>query len=105
MPKLHELQERRTAIVGEMRSIKDKAETEKRDYSDAEDKRHKDLKGELVALDRQIERARDVAEAERAAPAILHSGKLGDGAYEQRAREFSITKAIGNALGEDGRRI
>jgi HK97 family phage major capsid protein len=101
MAKLHELQERRALVVSEMRGINEKAETEKRDYSEAEDKRHRELKTELVGLDRTIERARDVAEAERAAPAILHSGKLGDGAFEQRAREFSITKAIGAALGED----
>ena len=31
MPKLHELQERRAHVVSEMRSINDKAETEKRD--------------------------------------------------------------------------
>jgi hypothetical protein len=100
MPKLHELQERRSAIVGEMRGINDKAEAESRDYFDTEDKRHKELKGELVTLDKTIERARDVAEAERAAPAILHSGRLGDGAYEQRAREFSLVKAINARLGD-----
>jgi HK97 family phage major capsid protein len=99
--KFYELQERRTAIVTEMRGITDKAEAESRDYSEPEEKRHNELKGELVGLDKNIERARDLAEAERAAPAILHSGRLGDGAYEQRARTFSITKAIGAALGED----
>jgi HK97 family phage major capsid protein len=101
MPKLQELQERRALAVSEMRSINDRAESEKRDYSADEDQKHKSLKAELVDLDKKIERARDLADAERAAPAILHSGRLGDGAYEQRAREFSITKAIGAALGED----
>ena len=70
-----------------VRTINDKAETEKRDYSE-------------IGLDKQIERARDVAEADRAAPAILHSGKLGDGAYEQRARDSP--RAIGSALETSG---
>jgi HK97 family phage major capsid protein len=95
------LLERRASVVDEMRAINDKAEMEKRDYSEVEEKRHKELKGEIVALDKKIERARDLAEAERSAPAILHSGRLGDGAFEERARAFSITKAIGAALGED----
>jgi HK97 family phage major capsid protein len=91
--KLHEMQERRTAVVAEMRTINDKAEAESRDYSEAEDKRHKELKAELAGLDRKIEKARDLADAERAAPAVIHSGRLGDGAYEQRARDFSRGRA------------
>ena len=100
MAKLHELQERRAHAVSEMRAINDKAEAEKRDYSDAENDKHKKLKTELAGLDRQIERARDLQEAERAAPAILHHGR-GDGHYEKRAREFSLVKAINAQLGED----
>ena len=98
--RLHELQERRAAIVAEMRTLNETAEKESRDYSADEDKRHRDLKTELTGLDRKIERARDVAEAERAAPAIMHHGRLGDGAYEQRAREFSLVKAINARLGD-----
>lgn len=96
--KLHELQERRAHVVSEMRGLADKAEKENRDYSDAEDKQHKELRSELAALDRKIERARDVAEAERAAPAILHHGR-GDN-YERRASEFSLVKAINARLGD-----
>src|SRR4051812_12578985 len=100
MAKLHELQERRALAVSEMRSINDKAESEKRDYSDGENDKHKKLKTELAGLDRQLERARDLQEAERAAPAILHHGR-GDGQFEQRAREFSLLKAINARLGEN----
>jgi HK97 family phage major capsid protein len=100
MPKLHELQERRATCVSEMRSINDSAEREKRDYTSDEDKKHKELKGELVTLDRQIDRARDLQDAERHAPAILHHG-VGDGQYETRARKFSLLKAINARLGED----
>lgn len=98
--KLHELQEKRATVVGEMRSINAAAEKESRDYTDAEDTRHKALKTELGGLDRQIERARDLADAERAAPAILHSGRLGDGRYEERARQFSLLKAINARCGD-----
>jgi hypothetical protein len=101
MPKLHELQERRAACVTEMRAINDKAENEKRDYSGDEDKRHRELKAEVSGLDRQIDRARDLVEAERQAPAIVHHGNLGDGQYETRARKFSLLKAINARLGED----
>jgi HK97 family phage major capsid protein len=100
MAKLHELQERRATVVSEMRSINEKAETEKRDYSTDEDKKHKELKSELTRLDSNIERARDLQESERAAPAILHSGRLGDGQYETRARQFSLLKAINARLGD-----
>src|SRR5262245_8326581 len=99
--RLHELQERRATLVTEMRAINDKAESEQRDYAEAEDKRHKDLKTELAGIDRKIERARDLQDAERAAPAIVHAGRLGDGRYEDRAREFSICKAILSTLPRD----
>src|SRR5262245_10480323 len=99
MTKLFELQERRSTAVLEMRSINDKAEAEKRDYSDVENDRHKTLKTEIAGLDRQIERARDLQEAERAAPAVLHHGR-GDGQFETRARSFSLVKAINARLGD-----
>lgn len=100
MAKLHELQERRAHAVSSMREINEKAETEKRDYTDAENTKHKELKTEIAALDRQIERARDLQEADRAAPAVLHHGR-GDGQFDKRAREFSLVKAINARLGED----
>ncbi|MCH7838557.1 MAG: phage major capsid protein, partial [Chloroflexi bacterium] len=43
---------------------------------------------------------RDLQEAERAAPAILHNGR-GDGNFEERARDFSIVKAIRATLPRD----
>ncbi len=98
--KLHELQERRASLVVEMRTLNETAEKESRDYNDTEDKRHKELKTEVAALDKKIERAKDVQEAERAAPAILHSGR-GDGRFEERAGEFSVVKAIRASLPRD----
>ena len=63
-------------------------------------KRHGDLKTEIADLDKKIDRARDLQEAERSAPAIIQ-GNGKDGAYEERARDFSITKAIAARLGDD----
>jgi HK97 family phage major capsid protein len=99
MPRLADLQEARAAGASAMRGLLDKADAEKRDLSDVEDKEFRSLKDEVSALDRKIERARDLAEAERAAPAILHNGR-GDGNFEERARSFSLTKAISSAMGE-----
>ncbi|WP_028002954.1 phage major capsid protein [Sinorhizobium meliloti] len=98
--KLHELQEKRAAAVTSMRTLADKVETESRDYTADEEKRHSDLKAEITSLDTKIQRARDVAEAERSAPAIIQ-GNGRDGAFEERARDFSITKAIAARLGDD----
>jgi HK97 family phage major capsid protein len=100
MPKLHELQESRAAAVAEMRSLADTAETEKRDLTADEDSKFGELKTKIANFDKQISRATALAEAERSAPAIVH-GRIGDGQYEDRARDFSITKAIRAALPRD----
>lgn len=98
--KLHELREARARAVTEMRSLTDTAEVETRDLTEQEDARFKTLRDEISALDRKIERAETLAEAERSAPAILVTGRLGDGAFETRARDFSVSKVIRNQLGE-----
>lgn len=98
--KLHELQEARTAAVVAMRALADLAETEKRDLTADEDKKFAAIKTEIGDLDKRISRAQTLAEAERSAPAIVH-GRLGDGAYEERARDFSIVKAIRALLPRD----
>ena len=98
--KLHELQEARASAVAEMRALNDKATTEKRDLTTDEDAKFNTLKTTLADLDKKIERAQVLADAERSAPAIVH-GRLGDGAYEERARDFSIVKAIRAMLPRD----
>lgn len=98
--KLFELQEARAAAVAEMRALADAAETEKRDLTAAEDQKFGELKTKIADLDKKIGRAQTLAEAERSAPAIVH-GRLGDGVYEERARDFSISKAIRAALPRD----
>lgn len=97
--KLHELKEKRAQAVAKMRGLTDKAETETRDLTDTEDTEFRTLKDEVAGLDRQIERAQFLAEAERSAPAITTQN--GDGRFEDRARDFSLVRAINAQLGED----
>ncbi|MDS9468702.1 phage major capsid protein [Paracoccus sp. MBLB3053] len=102
--RIHDLQEQRSQAVAEMRRLADAVETRGDDYTADEERRHADLKRDITALDGKIQRAKDIAEMERSAPAVV-SGR-GDGAYEDRAREFSLTTAIRAAMGErvdDGR--
>ncbi len=97
MPKLHELQEARAAAVAAMRALSDKAETEKRDLTAAEDTEFATFKTTLADLDKKIGRAQTLADAERSAPAIVH-GRVGDGQFEERARDFSVVKCIRSTL-------
>jgi len=97
--KLHELLEKRAHAISEMQGLADKCEVETRDYSEVEDRRHKELKTEIAGFDRQIERAKDVQEATRAAPAILVHGNGRDGNFEDRARGYSIIRAIAHQSG------
>lgn len=97
--KLHELREARAAAVTAMRALADLAESENRDLSADEDKRFGELKAEIAGHDKKIDRAETLAAAERAAPAILVNGR-GDGNFETRARDFSITKALRAAIGD-----
>lgn len=100
MPKLHELQEARATAVVNMRALADLADTEKRDLTADEETKFGTFKTTIADLDKKIGRAQTLADAERSAPAIVH-GRLGDGAYEERARDFSITKAIRALLPRD----
>lgn len=97
--KLHELREKRAQAVAKMRALTDTATTETRDLSDTEDTEFRTLKDEVTALDTKIERAQFLAEAERSAPAV--NTQIGDGRYEDRARDFSLVRAINAALGEE----
>jgi HK97 family phage major capsid protein len=99
--RLHELQEKRAEAVKAMRALADLAETEKRDLTEAEEKRFGELKAEIADLDKKIERAQTLAEAERSAPAVA-PGRPGDGEWSERVRrDFSVVRAIRAALPRD----
>ena len=96
--KLHEIQEQRSQAVTAMRALADKVEAESRDYSAEEEKRHADLKAEITSLDVKLQRARDIADAERAVPAVTK----GDDKLDKELRSrFSVTRAIAAAAGLD----
>lgn len=104
MLKMHELLEKRSKALAGWKAIVAAAETEKRDLTADEEKREGEFKSELESLDKQIERAKALADAERSAPPVI--SQRGDGQWEDRAREFSITTAVRAAMGEhvdDGR--
>lgn len=62
---LHEMLERRAAIVAEMRGIADKPNGSAGDLSQEQEQRFETLKGELTSLEQRIGRQQLVDEAER----------------------------------------
>jgi hypothetical protein len=102
MPSMRDLLESRGRTVAAMRELTESPEGDGGDLSDAQVKDFDRHKRELEATEAQISRQQLVDDAERrmAAPAIIH-GNGRDGAYEQRARQFSLVKAINARLGED----
>lgn len=97
--KTHELKEKRASVIAKMRGLTDTAEAETRDLTDKEDTEFRALKDQVKDLDRKIERAEFLAEAERSAPALVTNPA--DGRYEDRAREFSLVRAIDAKIGGD----
>lgn len=100
MKRIHELREQRAKRVKEMRAIADAAEKESRDYTQDEEKRHGELKTEITALDEKLARAAELEELERSAPAVHTSGRQSD-RFEERARHFSLARAIAARCGDD----
>lgn len=105
---IQEIRETRTARIQAMRALTEKAGQESRDLNDDEDKQFNNLKGELGRLDKQLERANIVAEAERSLmledPNQPRRGL--DGSFEDACRQFSVTRAIASILQQghaDGR--
>jgi HK97 family phage major capsid protein len=91
------IRERRNNVVSEMRNLTEAAANDDRDLNDAEAKRFDELRGNLSSLDRQLERAEVIAEAERSMPVTpLRPGQ--DGSFEDQCRNFSITRAIAAQL-------
>lgn len=104
MKTLAELQQLRAKALKGWKDMVAAAETETRDLTEAEETRADELQAEIASLDKQIARARALQEAERSSPAVLP--RTGDGRWEDRAAEFSITTAIRAQMGErvdDGR--
>jgi HK97 family phage major capsid protein len=102
MATMRDLLEQRTATVQAMRALTDHPAGDGGDLSEDQAKQFDQLKVELTATEKRLERQQLLDDAERrmAAPAIIH-GNGRDGQYETRARQFSLVKAILARLGED----
>jgi HK97 family phage major capsid protein len=104
---LRELQEQRTAIVGQMRAMTEKPEGQTGDLSDPQEKRFGELKSELAGVERQIERQTFLDEADRRAAGQSIAG-TGDSRFDDEIRHFSLSKAIAAAAGmrvDNGREL
>ena len=94
--KLHEMQEKQSGIVLEMRGILDAAEKAERDLSAEERTKFDKLKGEKEGLDDRIERARYVDDHERRSEVRVVAGG-GTGETRELSR-YSVAKAIQESM-------
>jgi HK97 family phage major capsid protein len=100
-PTTRDLLEQRSTVVSRMRSLTDKPAGDGGDLSDEQAKDFERMKGELSSLEQRIDRQQVLDDAERrvAAPAIIR-GNGTDGRFEERARDFSLVRAINAQLGD-----
>jgi HK97 family phage major capsid protein len=99
--KTAQLIEQRTAIVSEMRSITDVPAGAAGDLSDAQAAKFDELRSRMEALDKSIERARFVDEADRRSAGAPINGS-GDADFDREARSFSIVRAMAAQAGLSG---
>ena len=78
------LQEKRNALFAEMQKLIDTAENETRAFTDEESTKYDSLSNEIVALDKQIEKADEVRNLELGKPAETSS------TAEQETRAFEM---------------
>ena len=91
------IRERRGNVVAEMRSLTEAAANDDRDLNEKEQTKFEELRGRLTNLDKQLERAEVIAEAERSMQGTpLRPGQ--DGNFEDACRNFSVTRAIAAQL-------
>lgn len=75
MKKLLELRQQKTTLKTQMRSLLEKAETEKRNLNDEEGKQFDELRTQAESLDVEISRLEAVADDERSQPGKPADGK------------------------------
>ena len=96
---IQSIREKRHTTVVEMRKLTETAATENRDLSDDENKQFDEYRTQLTNLDKQLERAEIIADAERSMATDPNQPRRGnDGSFEQQCRSFSVTKAIAHQL-------
>ena len=94
---LRELLERRSKLVGEMRSITNTPAGEGGDLSADQTAKFDQFKTELEGIEKQIERQRFIDEAERRMSGQQITGN-GDGQFDTLCRDFSLTRAIASQI-------
>jgi len=94
---INSIREKKAAVVAEMRNLTEAAAGADRDLSDDEQRSFDELKGKLKGLDKQLENAEVLAEAERNMKSTLPAAHR-DGSFEDACRNFSVTKAIAAQL-------
>ncbi|ADK85083.1 major capsid protein HK97 [Desulfarculus baarsii DSM 2075] len=101
--KIHELREKRAALVAEMRSLTERPEGQGGDLSDGQERRFAEAKAEVAALERQIERQAFLDEADRRAAGVPVAG--GDDRLAVECRRVSVLDAIALACDLPGRDV
>lgn len=93
------IRERRARVISDMRGLAETASREERDLNDAETTRFDELKGSLGTLDKDLERAEFLAEAERSMATDPRSPRRGnDGSFEATCRRFSLARALAHMI-------
>ncbi len=89
------IQERRSKNIAEMRALTEKAGNEDRDLTESENTQFEEMRGNLASIDKQLERAQVISDAERSMQADPNQPRRGnDGSFEEACRSFSVTKAM-----------
>ncbi|MEW8001002.1 MAG: phage major capsid protein, partial [Candidatus Thiodiazotropha endolucinida] len=95
MLNIQTIRERRSNVVNNMRSLTEKAVNEERDLSDDESAKFDEYRSQLSTLDKQLDRAQVIADAERSMAVDPNQPRFGyDGCFEEQCRNFSVTRAI-----------
>lgn len=93
---LRELMERRNRTVAAMREIANEPKGAGGDLSDEQEERFGQLKGELVGIEKKLERQQLLDEVERRMEGQTVSG--GDGDFDREMRSFSLQRAIASRI-------
>lgn len=96
-PTLKDLQQRCSRLVVEMRTLSDTATAAARDLTDEEAKKFTELRTDLEATERQIERRTFLDEAERRMAGQPVTGS-GDDRFDIECRSFSLVRAIASGV-------
>lgn len=102
MKKLLELRQHKAALKGQMRSLLDKADSEKRSLNDEEGKQFDELRARADALETEITRLEAVAEDQRNLPGTSVEGKS---VSNDELRHYIITgdtRALSTLVQADG---